>query len=123
MLTMAISGALAAGVAVNEIMGVQNRLLLEFTAGSGFVGIAVALMGRAHPLGVVLASLLFGMLYQGGAELAFDEPKITRDMIVVIQGFVVLFAGALEGMFRRPLAMGFAALARARRKPEPAPAE
>ena len=98
MLTMALSGALAGGVAVNEIMGVQNRLLLEFTAGYGFVGIAVALMGRGHPLGVVLASLLFGMLYQGGAELAFDEPKITRDMIVVIQGFVVLFAGALEGL-------------------------
>ena len=54
---------------------------------SGFVGIAVALMGRAHPVGVVLASLLFGMLYQGGAELAFDQPKISRDMIVAIQGF------------------------------------
>jgi ABC-type uncharacterized transport system permease subunit len=117
MLTMALSGALAAGVAVNEIMGVQSRVLLEFTSGYGFVGIAVALMGRAHPLGVVLASFLFGMLYQGGAELAFDEPKITRDMIVVIQGFVVLFAGALEGLFRRPIALGFGGLARFRRGP------
>ena len=106
-LTMALSGALAAGVAVNEIMGVQNRLLLDFTSGYGFVGIAVALMGRGHPVGVVLASLLFGMLYQGGAELAFDEPKITRDMIVVIQGLVVFFAGALEGLFRRGLARLF----------------
>ncbi len=112
MLTMTISGALAAGVAVNEVMGVQNRLLLEFTSGYGFVGIAVALMGRAHPLGVVLASFLFGMLYQGGAELAFDEPRITRDMIVVIQGLVVLFAGALEGVFRRPLALLFAGMSR-----------
>ncbi len=122
-LTMTLSGALAAGVAVNEIMGVQNRLLLEFTAGYGFVGIAVALMGRAHPLGVVLAAILFGMLYQGGAELAFDEPKITRDMIVVIQGFVVLFAGALEGLFRRPLALGFAAFLRPRAAPLAKPAE
>jgi simple sugar transport system permease protein len=122
-LTMTLSGALAAGVAVNEVMGVQNRLLLEFTAGYGFVGIAVALMGRAHPVGVVLASLLFGLLYQGGAELAFDEPKITRDMIVVIQGFVVLFAGALEGLFRRPLAMGFSALLRRRAIPQAKPAE
>ncbi len=103
-LCMALSGALAGGVAVNEIMGVQNRLLLDFTSGYGFVGIAVALMGRGHPLGVVLASLLFGALYQGGAELAFDEPKVTRDMIVVVQGFVVFFAGALEGLFRRGLA-------------------
>lgn len=123
MLTMMISGALAAGVAVNETMGVQNRLLLDFTGGAGFVGIAVALMGRGHPAGVVLASLLFGMLYQGGAELAFDEPKITRDMIVVIQGFVVLFAGALEGLFRRPITLLYAGLARPRGLKEAAPAE
>ena len=110
-IAMAISGALAGGLAVNELMGVQNRLLLEFTAGYGFVGIAVALMGRGHPLGVVLASLLFGMLYQGGAELAFDKPRITRDMIVVIQGLVVLFAGALEGLFRGQLAQVFALFA------------
>ena len=108
MIAMALSGALAGGLAVNELMGVQNRLLLEFTAGYGFVGIAVALMGRGHPAGVLLASLLFGMLYQGGAELAFDKPKITRDMIVVIQGLVVLFAGALEGLFRGQLTALFA---------------
>ena len=102
-IAMGLSGALAGGLAVNELMGFQHRLLLEFTAGYGFVGIAVALMGRGHPLGIVLASILFGMLYQGGAELAFEKPKISRDMIVVIQGLVVLFAGALEGIFRRPL--------------------
>jgi ABC-type uncharacterized transport system permease subunit len=98
---MAISGALAGGLAVNELLGYQHRLLLEFTAGYGFVGIAVALMGRAHPLGIVLSSLLFGVLYQGGAELAFDIPAITRDMVVVIAGVVILFAGALDGLFRR----------------------
>ncbi len=102
--TMAISGALAGMLAVNEIMGLQHRLLLEFSAGAGFVGIAVALMGRAHPLGVVLAAFLFGILYQGGTELSFDKPSITRDMIMVIQGFVILFAGALEYAFKRPLA-------------------
>ena len=82
-------------------MGDQHRLMLEFTGGYGFVGIAVALMGRAHPVGIVLAAILFGVLYQGGAELAFDMPAITRDMVVVIQGLVILFAGALDGMFRR----------------------
>ncbi|NLH81262.1 MAG: ABC transporter permease [Phyllobacteriaceae bacterium] len=98
--TMLISGALSGLLAVNEVMGTQHRLLLEFVAGAGFVGIAVALMGRSHPFGVVLAALLFGVLYQGGAELAFDKPKISRDMIVVIQALVILFAGALEHMFR-----------------------
>ncbi|HEV3045590.1 MAG TPA: ABC transporter permease [Roseiarcus sp.] len=110
MVTTLMSGALAGGLAVNVILGEEHRLILEYTAGFGFVGIAVALMGRAHPAGIVLAAILFGMLYQGGAELAFDKPKITRDMIVVIQGLVVLFAGALEHMFRRPLAMLLAKL-------------
>lgn len=105
---MLISGGLAGLMAVNEVMGVQHRLLLEFTAGAGFVGIAVALMGRSHPFGVVLASLLFGILYQGGAELAFEKPAISRDMIVVIQALVILFAGALEHMFRPALGRLFA---------------
>jgi general nucleoside transport system permease protein len=105
MITTLMSGALAGGLAVNVILGEEHRLILEYTAGFGFVGIAVALMGRAHPAGIVLAAILFGVLYQGGAELAFDKPKITRDMIVVIQGLVVLFAGALEHMFRHPLAV------------------
>ena len=105
---MLISGGLAGLMAVNEVMGVQHRLLLEFTAGAGFVGIAVALMGRSHPFGVVLSALLFGILYQGGAELAFDKPTISRDMIVVIQALVILFAGALEHMFRPALGRIFA---------------
>jgi simple sugar transport system permease protein len=104
-ITTLLSGALSGGLAVNVILGEEHRLILEFTAGFGFVGIAVALMGRAHPVGIILAAILFGVLYQGGAELAFDKPKISRDMIIVIQGLVVLFAGALEHMFRRPVAV------------------
>ena len=51
-----------------------------------------------------MAALLFGVLYQGGAELSFDKPTITRDMVVVIGGIVILFAGALDGLFRRLVA-------------------
>lgn len=97
---MCLSGALAGFVAVNEIMGVHHRLLLNFTAGYGFTGIAVSLMGRNHPVGIILASLLFGVLYQGGAELAFEIPKITREMVVAIQGLIILFSGALALMLR-----------------------
>jgi simple sugar transport system permease protein len=110
MITMAISGALAGLLAVNEILGVQGRLLLEFSSGYGFIGIAVALMGRAHPLGIILAAILFGMLYQGGTELSFEMPRVTRDMIVAISGLVILFAGALDGLIRRPMAGAFARL-------------
>jgi len=116
LLAMALSGALAGMMAINEVVGVQHRLILNFTAGYGFTGIAVALMGRSHPLGVVLASLLFGVLQQGGAELAFEFPTITREMVVVIQGLVILFSGALAYMTRPWFEALFALLQR------PAPA-
>jgi simple sugar transport system permease protein len=98
--TMMISGALSGMMALNPTMGDQHNVALDFVSGAGFVGIAVALMGRSHPVGIVLAAILFGMLYQGGAELSFEMPNISRDMIVIIQGLVILFAGALEHMFR-----------------------
>ena len=99
---MLISGALAGFLGFNEIMGNHRQLVLDFVAGAGFTGIAVALMGRNHPVGIILASLLFGALFQGGGELAFDFPKISRDMIVVMQGLVILLSGALAYM-NRPL--------------------
>lgn len=95
LVAMAISGALAGMVGMNEIAGVNGKLLLDFVAGAGFTGIAVAVMGRHHPLGIVLASLLFGVLYQGGAEVAFEVPGFSRDMVVTLQGLVVLFSGAM----------------------------
>jgi simple sugar transport system permease protein len=100
MLAMCLSGALAGFVGVNELMGVHQRIVLDFPAGYGFAGIAVSLMGRNHPFGIVLAALLFGALQQGGAELAFDIPTITREMVVVIQGLVILFSGALAHLPR-----------------------
>ncbi|WP_137155214.1 ABC transporter permease [Rhizobium sp. FKL33] len=110
--TMLISGALAGLLAINSIMGDQFRIQQEFVAGAGFVGIAVALMGRSHPVGIILASILFGMLYQGGAEIAFEMPNISRDMIVIIQGLVILFAGALEHLFRPAVTLTFARMRR-----------
>ncbi|MFT3974643.1 MAG: ABC transporter permease [Amaricoccus sp.] len=100
---MLLSGAMAGMMGLNVVMGFQHRLVLDYVAGAGFVGIAVSLMGRSHPAGVVLASILFGILYQGGAELAFDMPSISRDMIVVIQALVILFTGALENLVRVPV--------------------
>ncbi len=96
--TMLISGALAGLAGINEIMGVQHKLMLDFVAGYGFTGIAVALMGRNHPVGIIMASILFGALFQGGAELSFDMPNISKEMIYVIQGLIILFSGALTYM-------------------------
>ncbi|ACI97699.1 ABC transporter permease [Rhodospirillum centenum] len=105
---MLISGALAGLLGINEIQGVQHRLMLNFPAGMGFTGIAVALMGRAHPAGIIPAAILFGALYQGGAELAFEYQSISPELVVVIQGVVILFAGALEHLFRPALVRLFA---------------
>jgi simple sugar transport system permease protein len=104
MIAMSLSGALAGLVGMNEIAGVNGKLLLEFVSGAGFTGIAVALMGRNHPLGIILASLLFGALFQGGAEVAFDVPGFSRDMVVMLQGFIVLFSGAMTYVVAEPLA-------------------
>jgi ABC-type uncharacterized transport system permease subunit len=101
---MLLSGALAAGVALNEVMGASGKLLINFTNGYGFTGIAVALMGRNHPLGVLLAAILFGALYQGGAEMSFDMPSVSSYLIVAVQGLVILFTGALGMMLRPTLA-------------------
>ncbi|MXU64489.1 ABC transporter permease [Oceanomicrobium pacificus] len=112
MIAMLLSGAMAGLMAINTVMGDQQRLVLDAVQGAGFVGIAVALMGRSHPVGVLLAAILFGILYQGGAELAFEMPKISRDMIVVIQALVILFTGALENMVRIPVARAWLKLDR-----------
>ncbi len=104
---MLISGALAGLMAVNNVMGEAQRLVLNAVEGAGFIGIAVALMGRSHPFGVFLAALLFGFLYQGGAELALWT-SIPRELIVVIQALVILFTGALDNLVRMPLARLFA---------------
>ncbi|MDP2086202.1 MAG: ABC transporter permease [Gemmobacter sp.] len=109
MYAMLMSGALAGLMAVNSTMGEANRLINGAAEGAGFIGIAVALMGRSHPFGVALAALLFGFLYQGGGELSL-ETSIPRDLIIVIQALVILFTGALDNLVRWPVQRAFAML-------------
>jgi len=106
MVAMLISGALAGMMSVNNVMGEAGRLLQNSSEGAGFIGIAVALMGRKHPLGVVLAALLFGFLFQGGAELGL-RLQIPPEMRIVVQGLVILFTGALDVMVRMLLTRTF----------------
>ena len=113
MVAMLISGGLAGAMAINNVMGEAERLVMNAVEGAGFIGIAVALMGRSHPVGVFLAALLFGFLYQGGAELALWT-NVPRELVVVIQALVILFTGALDNMVRMPLERVFLALRRAR---------
>ena len=121
MIAMIISGALAGMMAINNVMGEAERLVLNATEGAGFIGIAVALMGRSHPFGVFISAILFGFLYQGGAELALWT-SIPRELIVVIQALVILFTGALDNMVRMPLERIFL-MVRTPPKPERKPVE
>ncbi|MFT4619535.1 MAG: ABC-type uncharacterized transport system permease subunit [Sulfitobacter sp.] len=122
MIAMLISGALAGLMAINNVMGEAERLVLNSVEGAGFIGIAVALMGRSHPAGVFIAAILFGFLYQGGAELALWT-SIPRELIVVIQALVILFTGALDNMVRMPVEKLFLAVHRARQSKATEPAE
>jgi simple sugar transport system permease protein len=119
---MLISGGLSGLMAINNVMGEAERLVLNAVEGAGFIGIAVALMGRNHPFGVALAALLFGFLYQGGAEMAFWT-DIPRELIVVIQALVILFTGALDNMVRMPIERVFLAARRRRGGARREPAE
>ena len=96
---MLVSGALAGLGAVNSIMGSTHYLSISFPAGAGFIGIAVALMGRQHPLGILLSSVLFGALIQGAGELSFQKPTIPVEMLIFIQGLIILFCGAMENLY------------------------
>ena len=95
----ALGGAFAGLAGVFEVAAVHGTANASLAAGYGFTGIAVALIGRNHPVGIILASLLFGFLYQGGTEIDFEFSSITREMVLLIQGLIILFSGALYYMF------------------------
>jgi simple sugar transport system permease protein len=86
---MAISGGLAALVGANFVLGYKGYFESGFTAGVGFLGIAVALLGRTHPVGVLVAALFFGALSQGGLAINLLVPK---ELVEILQGIVILVA-------------------------------
>jgi ABC-type uncharacterized transport system permease subunit len=92
-LTMALSGALAGLAGVNEVTALNYRHELGFSVGYGFDAIAIALLGKNHPAGVVLASILFGAMRNGGTRMQFLT-RIPVDVITVIQALILLFVAA-----------------------------
>jgi general nucleoside transport system permease protein len=92
-LAMALAGGLAGLAGTSALLGVQKSVFPGFSAGIGFDAIALALLGRSHPAGVVAAALLFGLLRQGGnlMQAASDTPI---DIIVVIQALIIAFMAA-----------------------------
>jgi simple sugar transport system permease protein len=110
-LAMALSGALAGMVGVNEVLGYRYRYYHDFSPGYGFAGIAVALLGRSHPAGVVLAALLFGALNRGGLFVDIFTDEVSKDLVYVLQAVIILFV-AMEMLFRGQLTRFFPSLAK-----------
>ena len=92
-LAMAIAGALAGLAGANQVLGVLGRASPGFSAGIGFDAIAVALLGRSHPVGVLFAGLLFGALEAGGRQMQIDA-GVSVDLIGIIQALIIVFIAA-----------------------------
>ncbi len=94
MIAMSLAGAVAGMVGINEVLGSAGKFKLGFSPEYGFIGIAVALLGRNRPLGVVFAALLFGALHKGSAALDLETEKVTRDFSLVLQALIILAVSA-----------------------------
>ena len=110
-LAMTLSGMLAGMVGINEVLGYRYRYYHDFSPGYGFSGIAVALLGRNHPVGVVLAAILFGALIRGGLFVDIFTDKVSKDLVQVLQAIIILLV-AMEMLFRGSLGRIIPALAK-----------
>jgi simple sugar transport system permease protein len=98
-LAMVISGMLAGMVGINDVLGYRYRYYDGFSAEYGFTGIAVALLGRNHPIGVLLASILFGALARSKLFIDIFTDKVSKDWVTILQAVIILFV-ACEAAFR-----------------------
>ena len=95
---MALSGGLAGLGGVNFVLGYKHYFEMNFSAGAGFLGIAVALLGRNHPVGVIVAALFFGALSYGGLVI---NQRVPKELVDVLQGLVILMAISAQVVMER----------------------
>jgi simple sugar transport system permease protein len=93
MMAMTLSGCLAGMAGANDVLGLNHNLAMAFSSGYGFDSIALALLGKSHPLGVVLAALLFGTLRNGATQMQLAA-GIPIDIISVLQAVILAFIAA-----------------------------
>jgi simple sugar transport system permease protein len=97
-LAMTLAGAVAGLGGVNFVLGYKHYFELGFTGGAGFMGIAVALLGRNSPLGVIIAALFFGALAYGGLVV---NQRVPRELIEILEALVILFAISARPLLER----------------------
>ncbi len=100
-IAMTISGGLAGMVAVGEVLGNRYLYYHDFSGEVGFLGIAVALLGRNHPLGVFLAAIFFAILSRGGIFVDAFTEYVSKDLVEVLQAVVILFVASLQRFSKR----------------------
>lgn len=102
-LSLLLSGAIAGLVGVNEVMGNQHRVNEGFSPGYGFTGIAVALLARNNPIGILLSAFLFGALHNSARELEFLSERVNKELSLVLEGTLIAFIASdylIEKLFK-----------------------
>jgi general nucleoside transport system permease protein len=108
-IAMALAGGLAGLVGVGEVLGNAGKFKVGFSPEYGFMGIAVALLGRNQPAGVVASALLFGALHKGTADLDLETEHVTREVSLILQALIILSVcadGIWSWMGRRRKSVG-----------------
>jgi simple sugar transport system permease protein len=100
-IAMTISGGLAGMVAIGEVLGYRYRYYDGFSDGWGFLGIAVALLGRNHPIGIFIAAIFFAVLKRGEIFVDIETRFISKDLVEVLQAIIILFVASLQRYTRR----------------------
>src|SRR5204862_5161208 len=100
-IAMTISGGLAGMVAIGEVLGYRYRYYDGFSDGWGFLGIAVALLGRNHPLGILIAAIFFAVLKRGEIFVDIETKYVSKDLVEVLQAIIILFVASLQRFSRK----------------------
>ncbi len=100
-IAMTLSGALAGMVAVGEVLGTRYNYFHDCSAQWGFLGIAVALLGRNHPFGVLIAAIFFGVLLRGEIFVDGFTRYVSKDLGFVLQAIIILFVACFQRYARR----------------------
>ena len=98
LIVMLISGAIAGLAGGVEILGIHHKLIFGFSSGFGFTGILIALLGRMHPIGVILASIFFGALHNGASAMQIYS-DVPRSLVSLIMGLIIIMMLLWEAIF------------------------
>jgi len=99
LIVMLLSGAISGLAGGTELLGIHHRLIFGFSSSFGFTGILIALLGRLHPLGVILAAIFFGALRNGSTAMRIYS-NVSGEIVTLIMGLVIIMLLFSEALFK-----------------------